>query len=189
MASSSGRRQTPHPQIFSPWQVHQARMTPSSFLRFVPVRPTPCCPSRESRYLILHWISYPLVSSHHEWILHMSRFSKFLTFRWPPSSSSFKMASCDTPFSRRSISILGFFNGWCGVSHLLPDVGWELSFCCITPILPILILHRGAWHLFSDARWSTVRALLQRLRMLLLRMPTTPKSHPGCRSRCWESLE
>ena len=30
-------------------------MTLSSFLRFVPVRTTPCCPSRGSRDLVLHW--------------------------------------------------------------------------------------------------------------------------------------
>ena len=49
------------------------------------------------------------------------------------------------------------------------------------PYSPILILHRDASHLFPDARWSSLSVLPLRLRMLLLRMPTTPKSHPKCK--------
>ena len=62
---------------------------------------------------------------------------------------------------------------------------------CQMPVahLPVLILHLGASHPLPDAGRSTLRVLLLRLRWLLLRMPTSPKSHPWRRSRCWESFE
>ena len=88
-------------------------------------------------------------------------------------SSSFKMASQGTPSGRRSISNSGLSSTDVAVSRIwLPVVSTLFSLSLFCTEVPCI--------LFLDARWST-------LRVLLLRMPTTPMSHPWC--RCWQSLE
>ena len=88
-------------------------------------------------------------------------------------SSSFNMASWGIP------SLKDRFRTWAFLQQMMQCLAavsrcWALVVCCTALILPILILHRAASHLFPDARWNTLRVLL--LRMVLLRMQTTPKS-------------